>query len=173
MASKLFMLSVYRMIALWCSLILTVYKVGGLLKSWNWTLIEHEPSLLLKKNRSSQTLWVFYYSNWHYQNLRFKITFLSTHWLYSISIEVLGFVQTIMYSFSTIECLLLLYVTWIRPKMEYASFAWNSVISTETKKLEHIKWKFVFLNQTIYNDTSTSKVPCPSYEKIILWCTVH
>jgi len=33
--------------------------------------------------------------------------------------------------------------------MEYASVAWNSVISTKTENLEHIKQKFVSLHQTI------------------------
>jgi hypothetical protein len=33
------------------------------------------------------------------------------------------------------------------PKLEYTPVAWNSVTSTDTKKLECIQWKFVPLSQ--------------------------
>ena len=60
---------------------------------------------------------------------------------------VLSFIRSMMYSLSIVNCLMLLYVTWIRPKLEYALVAWNSVISTDTQKLECIQQKFVSLCQ--------------------------
>jgi hypothetical protein len=37
----------------------------------------------------------------------------------------------------------MLYQTPVIPESEYASFAWNSIISTDSKKLERIQRKFV------------------------------
>ena len=48
-----------------------------------------------------------------------------------------------MFSFSTLDYLLLLYLNLISPGPENASVAWNSVTSTNTEKLEHIQQKYV------------------------------
>jgi hypothetical protein len=39
----------------------------------------------------------------------------------------------------------MLYYTLVRPKLEYASVAWNSITSTDASKLERIQRKFVSL----------------------------
>jgi hypothetical protein len=46
---------------------------------------------------------------------------------------MLGLIQTITYSFSTFDSLLILYLTTVRPTLKYASIVWNSVTSTDTK----------------------------------------
>jgi hypothetical protein len=57
-------------------------------------------------------------------------------------IRMLGLIQNITFSFSALDCLLMLYLTLVRPK--HASTAWNSVISiTHSEKLECIQLKFV------------------------------
>jgi len=46
---------------------------------------------------------------------------------------------------STIDSLITLYVTLVRPKHECVSVMWNPKMSTDAKNLEHIQWKFVTL----------------------------
>jgi hypothetical protein len=66
-------------------------------------------------------------------------------YIFSQGIRLLGLIRTVTSSFSSLQSLLMLYYTLVRPKLEYASVAWNSITSTDASKLEHIQRKFVSL----------------------------
>jgi hypothetical protein len=63
----------------------------------------------------------------------------------SQGLKMLGFIRYITSSFSTPHSLSVLYTTFVRPKLEYASVAWNSVTSTDSSKLERLQIKFATL----------------------------
>jgi hypothetical protein len=67
------------------------------------------------------------------------------------SLKTLGLVHMLTYSFSTTDSLLLLYVTLVRPMLEYASTVWNSVTATDTHKLEKVQRKFAFHASSIFS----------------------
>jgi hypothetical protein len=56
---------------------------------------------------------------------------------------LLGLIRRATFNFSTLECMLTLYFTLVRPKVEYASVVWNSVTSTDANNLERIQRKFM------------------------------
>jgi hypothetical protein len=66
-------------------------------------------------------------------------------YILSQSIKLLGQIRNITFSFSTLDNLLILYFSLVRPKLECASVVWNSITSTDAKKLERIQRKFVAL----------------------------
>jgi hypothetical protein len=66
-------------------------------------------------------------------------------YIFSQTIRLLGLIRLVTFSFSSLQSLLMIYCTLFRPKLEYASAAWNSVTSTDASKLERIQRKFVFL----------------------------
>ena len=80
---------------------------------------------------------------------------------FSPSTRILGLIGNVPFTFSTLDCLnlLILYISIVRPKLEYASAVWKSITSTNSKQLECIQKKFVKfwyyrLISTDYNDRS-------------------
>jgi hypothetical protein len=57
----------------------------------------------------------------------------------------LGLIHSITFNFSSLENMLILYITLITSKLDYASVAWNSIMSTDANKLERIKQRFAAL----------------------------
>jgi len=55
-----------------------------------------------------------------------------------------GLTTNIIYSLESIQ---ILYLTPVRPKLEYASTVWNFIKCTDAKQLEGIQQKFVALSQ--------------------------
>jgi hypothetical protein len=49
---------------------------------------------------------------------------------------------TITFTFISLECMYILHFLLVRFKLEYTSVAWNSIMSTDNSKLEHIRHKF-------------------------------
>jgi hypothetical protein len=67
------------------------------------------------------------------------------NYIFSHCIKLLGLVHNITFNFSSLECMLTLYITLVRSKLEYAFVVWNSITSTDANKLEHIQHRFVAL----------------------------
>jgi hypothetical protein len=72
-------------------------------------------------------------------------------YIFSQSIKTLALIRTVTYSFSTLDSLLILYLTPVRPKLEYASTVGNSITAPDAKKLERIQRKFVALRQNRFS----------------------
>ena len=89
--------------------------------------------------------------------------------LFSASIKMLGIIRSITYQFSNTDFLVLLYKVLIRPKLEYASVAWNSITTTDSNLIERIQNKFFRLchcksTRNMYNldyDILVSTLNCP------------
>jgi hypothetical protein len=64
-------------------------------------------------------------------------------YVFSECIKLLGLIHSITYSFSSLECLYVLYFTLVRSELEYASVVWNSVVSTDANKLKRTQQKFM------------------------------
>jgi hypothetical protein len=60
-------------------------------------------------------------------------------------IKLLALIRSITLHFSSPECMLRLYMTLVRSKIECASVVWNSITSTDANKLEHIQQRFAAL----------------------------
>jgi hypothetical protein len=65
--------------------------------------------------------------------------------IFSDCIELLGLIRSITLHFSSLECMLRLYITVVRSKIEYASVISNSITSTDANKLERIQQRFAAL----------------------------
>jgi hypothetical protein len=58
--------------------------------------------------------------------------------IFSQYVRMLGLIHTITSSFSTSLDLLIFYITLVGHKLQYTSTVWNSVLSVDTRNLEHI-----------------------------------
>jgi len=56
--------------------------------------------------------------------------------------KLLGLVLSVALPLSSLDCILTLYFTVVRPKLEYASVIRNSITSADANKLEGIQRKF-------------------------------
>jgi hypothetical protein len=83
---------------------------------------------------SIKDLGVFLDSKLHFHN--------HVDYVFSECIKLLGLIRSTAYSFSSLECLRVLYPTLVRPRLEYASVVWNSITSTDANKLGRIQQKF-------------------------------
>jgi hypothetical protein len=70
------------------------------------------------------------------------------NYVFSQSLKMLGLIGYITSSFSTLDNLLVLYITLVRSITEYASVVWNSITNTDSAKLKRIQRKFVALCYT-------------------------
>jgi hypothetical protein len=59
--------------------------------------------------------------------------------------KLLCLVRSITFNFSSLECMLRLYITLVRTKLGYASVVWTSITSTDANKLECIQQRFAAL----------------------------
>jgi hypothetical protein len=83
---------------------------------------------------SIKDLGVFFDSKLHFHN--------HVSYVFSECIKLLDLIRSITYSFSSLECLYVLYFTLVRSKLECASVVWNTITSTDANKLEYIQQMF-------------------------------
>jgi hypothetical protein len=87
-------------------------------------------------------------------------------YVFSQTIRLLGLIRSVTFSFSSLQSLLMLYCTLVRPKLEYASVTWNSISSTDASKLERIQRKFVSLcHRRLFSHLSYSYANVLNYLK--------
>jgi hypothetical protein len=80
-------------------------------------------------------------------NSRFKIHFQQqVDNVFSQAVRLLGYIRTVTFSFPSLHCLLKLYYTPVRPKLESLSVAWKCIISSVTCNLERFQRQFVSLH---------------------------
>jgi hypothetical protein len=88
----------------------------------------------IARTSSIKDLGVFFDSKLYFHN--------HVDFLFSKCIKFLGLIRSITFSFSSIDCLFVLYTALVRPQLEYALVVWNSITATDSKKLERIQQKF-------------------------------
>ena len=93
------------------------------------------------------------------------------NYIFSQSVRVLDLFQFIIFSISTSDCWLMLYLTPFGTKLEYASIVRNSINPTHARKLECIQQKFVALCQS--HLFSHDHITYDDFLKILKLHTVH
>jgi hypothetical protein len=83
---------------------------------------------------SIKDLGVFFDSKLYFHN--------HVDFLFSERVKLLGLIHSITFSFSSLDCLFVLYFVLVRPRLQYASVVWNSIMSSDSKQLERIQQKF-------------------------------
>ena len=80
---------------------------------------------------------------------RFKTAFPHTliDCIFSQSVRMLDFIQSITDFVSTLESSLIMCLTPVRPKLQYPSVVWNSITPTDGKKVNYIQQKFIVICQ--------------------------
>jgi hypothetical protein len=122
--------------AIYFSLTLTLYRVGALLTVWNSTSVKltNVPIYDYKLCQSSiirtdsiKDLSVFIDSKLHFH---YHVNYIISH-----CVKLLGLVRCITFNFSSLECMLRLYTTLVRSKLECVS-----VVSIQLRQLMPTSW---------------------------------
>lgn len=70
------------------------------------------------------------------------LTNLELSFMVMLITKLLGLVLNVALPLSSLDCILMLYFTVVRPKLEYASVIRNSITSADASKLKGIQRKF-------------------------------
>jgi hypothetical protein len=74
-----------------------------------------------------------------------KLYFRHVDFVHSQALRTLGLICYVTYNFSSLDCLVVLYNSLIRSKLEYASVVGNNLSLTDSNKIENIQRKFANL----------------------------
>jgi hypothetical protein len=116
---------------------LNINKTRVMSYSRKTNVLSYEYSLghsVITQTSSIKDLGVFFDSKLYFHN--------HVDFLFSKCIKLLGPIRSITFSFSSLDCLFVLYTALVRSRLEYASVVWNSITATDSKKLERIQQKF-------------------------------
>jgi hypothetical protein len=79
----------------------------------------------------SQTEWIVYHTNGLYQRSGVLIDTNPHFKIFSHAVGLLGLTRTVTLRFSSLPSLLTLHCTLVRHQLQYASVAWNCIISSD------------------------------------------
>jgi hypothetical protein len=149
MISKFSLSLTPHIIASYFNQTLTPWVTGALRTPWDLILLKrvlysrktnflryeyHICHAAITCTRNIKDLGVFFYLKLYSHN--------HVDFLFSECIKLLGLIRSITFTFSSLDCLYVLYFMLARSKLEYVSAVWNSIASTDANKLERIQQKF-------------------------------